>query len=490
MNALGDYLVKSKKDAEAICEVLERMVTDPKIGGPWALRAIANTFQNVDSSEYAGFSELNAQGIPLLVRIADNALTRLPSEDASDVFYALRILALYNTAAGTDAVLRAARHPLLADDFWWTVVLRAYTIDHPERARLFEQLSDPLPTGFLAVAFLDSANAAHREGVEDRHPFDSPAGLQQLEQWLTDSDQEHFSYAVSATSALQFLRSLESDALLAIAFDHPDVNVQIEAAFAAAKLGRESGIKWLTRTCLDVNHSSRAKDYLKELGYEDAIPAESEADDFKAKAEFAEWLAHPCELGRAPDELEIVDQRVLKWPPSRELRPHWLIKYCVKETTGIEALSTGVGLVGSVTFCFFSFELDRRPPEDAYAIHCYWDMKNRGLIAETDVTEDSTEYKHMLRQGAIDGLSGVKIISIAEMSQELEYPQRLVALAKATRQGESGWLVSDGPRSRWYAASEMPAETTDKTVLMIHLGRTLLEFTKEPDRRAWLQQGV
>jgi hypothetical protein len=93
----------------------------------------------------------------------------------------------------------------------------------------------------------------------------------------------------------------------------------------------------------------------------------------------------------------------------------------------------------------------------------------------------------MFQQCELDGLDSARIISVVEVSPELQYRQQLVALAKATRHGQAGWIVLDGPRSRWYAESDMPADSWDKLVLMVHVGRVLLDFTDEPDRRSFLQ---
>ena len=52
--------------------------------------------------------------------------------------------------------------------------------------------------------------------------------------------------------------------------------------------------------------------------------------------------------------------------------------------------------------------------------------------------------------------------------------------------GQTGWLVLDGPRSRWYPESDMPPEVTTYTVLLLHVGQVLLGFSDEPDRRQYL----
>ncbi len=489
LRKLGDYMIKSEADAEAVCDLLAKLATQGlTVGGNSALHALAGLFQHVDGTECPAFAIMAEQGNRFLVQIVDSALQDEALHDGTDLLFALKILALYGTREGTEAVLRAARRPLRPDDYMWSVILSVYTNDHPEREWLFQELSNPLPTGFLAVSLLDSANTAHRNGASDAHPFDSPAGIQQLAHWLTDDDEERFSYAVSAANALPFLTSHQRDALLSLALDHASVEVQLESAWVAAKLGREAGIRWLARSCYDVSLSARAKQYLEELGRADAIPAESKDASFEAQAEFAQWLAHPSELGRPPDELEIVDHRELEWPPKQEPKSLWLIKYRVKDGTGLKEDDVDVGLVGSITFCLLSYKLGERPPEDAYAIHCYWEMAGVDLITEADVPANSTEYDAMMSQSTLSGISDPQIIAVAELSPELKYPQSLVALAKATRDGECGWLVLDGGRSRWYAATEMPPEVPDKTVLMVHVGRTLLGFREEPDRRNYLRR--
>lgn len=477
---LGDHSIESKIDAEAVCDVLERLANDTPTGAHQsALNALIALFQLVESTECPAFPVMARRGTEILVQFVDDGLRTPPRHEADDVLFALEVLAMYGSRAGTDAVIRAARKPLETDSCMWSVIFSKYTSERPERERLFSELSDPLPTDFLAVALLDSANCAHQEGIRGRHPFDSQAGIRQLESWLTDTEQ--VSYAQSAAVSLPYINCRGRDALLALAFDHASVDVQIEAARVAAKLGREAGVKWLTRYCLDVKHSGRAQYYLRELGLESDIPSECQDAGFQSKAEFAHWLAHPNELGCPPDELEIVDHRELVWPPNRERKKLWLIKYRMNDATAFKGYDVGVGLVGSVTFCFFSYKLEHRSPEDAYAIHCYWEMRNLGLISEASVPEHSREFDHLLRQCKDCDFEKAAIELVAEFSQELGYPQRLIALAKATRRGVPGFLIADGPRSRWTAVAESPHESSDHSFLVLHIGRVLLNLNANED---------
>jgi hypothetical protein len=470
------YSVKSAADAEAICGLLEQLLQENSASGGWDLRATMELFENVADTECSAYAVLSERGISLLVHFVDSVLNSSADHDAGDVLTAIKILVIYGTEQSTDAVVRAAQKPIDPSSYKWGELLRLYTEDHPEREQLYRALSDPLPRDFLAVALLDSATAAHLRGVKEPHPFDSAAGVKQLRDWLTDVGEDLFSYAVSATSTLAFITHDERDALLTLAFKHPSREVQLEAAWVAVRLGHSAGIKLLVDACLDPNYSNKAQQYLTELGHREAIPAGLDHPDFHAKARFSQYLANPRQLDRAPDELEIVDHRELYWPPAGKLKQLWLMRYRIKRQKARLDDTVGIGIYGSITSNRFDDQLERFAPEDAYAVHCYSELVYSKLIVDLNVPDGSTEYNQLLDQYQLDGISQTQIIQVAELSPKLRYPQSLVALAKAVRSNENGWIVLDGPRSRWYSASEMPVGREDRMVLMIHVGRVLLGF--------------
>lgn len=490
LRGLDDYVISSQKDAEAICDALTTLPGDRSQNTrhfSTPLHELTGLFQDVEGRECPAFEELYEEGLPELIRIYDAMVDDATDEEVDDLLYVLKILAMYGSFAGAQKIVEAAQMPLKPDAYMWHVILSTFSEDHPQREFVLKALSDPLPSGFLAIGLLDSANGAAINGAFDEHPFDSPAGTKMLREWLEDPDPEKFSYAHSATAALPFISNPLRDELLALAMQHPDTGVQIEAAWAAGELGRESGFQALAQFCLDVNHSETAQRYLEELDRADLIPSEAQDDSFQAKAEFSSWLSHPNELGKAPDSLEIVDHRQLVWPPEGETRPLWLIRYVLRDDTGLEEDDTDCGLVGSVTWCFFSYKMDQRPPEDVYAIHCYWEMEHEELIDETEVT-DPEEYAGMLTKWTGDPLESPNITQVAEISPKLNIPARFVALASAKLNGEDGHVVLDGPRSTWYPKAEQPTDTHESVILKIHVGRQLLGFEDQPDRTRYLTE--
>jgi hypothetical protein len=485
LKELGDIAIKSRTDAEDICWGLSQLNAGSNKFGEQTY-ALAVLFQEIKDRKAPAFEVLQERGIPELLRLYDEITSKPGKNDTDTLFFILKIFGLYGTVAGTLKIIEAARQPLKPDGYMWTVVLHNFTAGHPERDLLYRSLSEPLPDGFLAVSLLDAANAVLIGGGPMAHPFDSANGKRRLRDWLSDTRPDKFSYAHSATAALPFIDNPERDSLLTLAMNHPDTGVRIEAAWVAAKIGRSDGIKQLADFCKDFKTAETAKRYLTELGHESAIPSMANDPGFAALAEFAQWLAHPSELGRMPDELVIADHRELRWPPERQPKPFWLMKYTIRDITGLEDDDVECGLVGSITFCLFSKDIAQRPPEDGYAIHCYWEMEHEHLIEESNVEYEKDDYDSLINQWTGPRLENLKMKFIAELSPKLGYPQRLVGLASASLNGEPGWVALDGPRSEWYPESEQPKECGVSTVLSVHVGRHLLGFTGQPDRKSFL----
>jgi hypothetical protein len=336
------------------------------------LHALTALFQQVDSREV--FELLARDGIPYLLRFYDAGL-RGATAKADDLLFLLKIFAFYRDRQGLQRILAAARRPLEPNGYLWSVVFQAFDNEHPLRHELLEGLRAPLPAGFIGVAYLDFANQVALAGELEAHPFDTPAGKARLLDWLSSSNAEEFSYAHSATAALPFVGEPERDQLLALALDHPDVGVQMEAAWVSARLGGEAGVKFLTRFCRDPNWSKTAQAYLRDLGREDAVPAEATRPDFQAMAEMCSWLAHPMEFGRPPGEIALYDTRELYWPPTNDLRRVWLFRYRYPAEEGGGNDDVGVGMVGSITFALFGETTPGMPPEDVYALHCCWELE-------------------------------------------------------------------------------------------------------------------
>jgi hypothetical protein len=354
--------------------------TDPEdVVSPFS--RIVGLFQQPTVKEAA--VTLRAEALPSLLRLYDARLWEWrkagPQEGydsaASDLLFVLKIFAMYRGEEPLQRIIDAARIPLASDSYMWSVVLSALVKAEKEAAtHVASALREPLPPGFIAVALLDMANTLAREHGVTSHPFDTARGRELLRAFLSDKDPDHFSYAHSAAASLPFLTG--SREFFPLALEHPDVGVRMEAAWAAARGGDALAVARLQDWSKDPKTRKRAMTYLTELGSPPAPVSEEERPLLDAMAEMSQWLEHPSEFGRAPDQLELYDHRRLFWPPTNDERDVWLFRYRYEDEGGTP--EEGVGMVGSVTFALFGEATAELPPEDIYALHCVWELQQRG----------------------------------------------------------------------------------------------------------------
>lgn len=381
--------IKTADEAELVVRLLKLFPLPPH---SYAARAVGSPLHDVlawmqggkDKDVVAVFREL---GGPELLRIFDETIRVAPADDKSraksDLLFLLKIVCKYAPEGGLERLVTAVRSPLLKDGYLWSVIFNIVSNDgHPWQIDIVEALRDPLPYGFSAVAYLDLSNAVARSGKLARHPFDTEAGLALLQGWLLDKDEERSSYGHSAAASIPFLSPEAREKVQALADQHRDRGVQLEAAWAAAACGEERGYQTLEAACLVPQEASAAMHYLTELGAEDRIPLQAKSDDFKAISEMCQWLAHPMELGSPPHEIRQVDTRELFWPPTNDRRKLWVFRYEYPPRDGKSEPEIGHGMVGSVTFALFGESTPDLSAEQIYGLHCSWELeKNRDARA-------------------------------------------------------------------------------------------------------------
>lgn len=466
----GNAPIQSASDARAIVAALRQFPREqPADNGTTSpLHWLVGLFQDVESAEAPAFAILHDQGLVELIRIFD-AMKSQPAEDtADDLLFIAKILAMYGTAEGADRVVEAARIPLDAESYLWQVILDRFDGDHPQTDRVFRALADPLPPGFIAVSLLDAANAVALAGGEQPHPFDSPAGIERLRQWIVSDDVGEYSYAHSAAAALPFINADDRDELLKLACKHPSPTVRLEGAWATAETGDEAGVEMLAAACLDINLAAIASAYLTELKRTDAIPPAAQEPEFQARAEFAQWLAHPNELDRPPNKVDVIEHRRMMWPPQGEVLDLWLLKYRAADPWDLEADAEGVGMTGSTTWCFFEDSMLKLSPDDCIAIHCSWELQlDQYAAASMPRGDPLADWPHAR-------VANAQLLKVIDVPPDWRYGRAQVALVAGSQNGAEGWGVVDGDDSHWYPASKFPQGFGAGDILMIHVGRRLL----------------
>ena len=455
LEPVRDRRIRSRGDAKAIVRAL---LTAPKHS-----TALVSLLEQVEKNSPA-HAELAQSGVRQLTHVFDEQ----GNQDEDGVRYRmdmLRFLAKYGGREGAQRIVDAARSPSLEACSYWYRVLRSLP-DGPNLDFVFATLADPLPAEPVLEALMLVANELALAGGLRNHPLDSVDGCDQLRRWLDATDSDN---PVNATVALAFVESPQCEEVLATAREHADPEVRLEAAWVSARRGDRRGLDALVEFCRTPQHAMAAMRYLEELHRDDLVPGSAKDPGFLAKAKFAYWLAYPTELGQPPDRLEIIDHRLLDWPPAGDRIPLWIVRFEV-DGDAQEALRSDCGLVGSTTWCFLDGRMKLRSPEDCYAIHCCWEL---GLYP--DEADDSLRNARLLAQYRHGLLENAEVTHILRIPRSVKYPRRIVALAAAHMDGEPGWVVLDGPDSHWQPEVHLPGGG-DKHLLTIHVGRKLLGF--------------
>jgi hypothetical protein len=289
------YILEYAADPEAF--------DDPELPFSSGFHAALAVLQRA-GDKHAG-DELRREALPALRAIFDERYGRWKNasdrselvEAADDLLFALKIFAIYGGQEQHDRIIAAVRDGLDPEGFMWSMVFGELATAGERTLPVFQAIARPLPEGFIAVALLDGANRMAIAVRLAAHPFDFGDGHARLRAWLTHPKPENASYASSATVALPFVtdRAIREE-LFSLADRHADASVRVEAAWARARAGDDSGIDALARFATEPRTSSMAVRYLDELGRADAIPSAAADPTFRAMAECIEWLAHPSEM--------------------------------------------------------------------------------------------------------------------------------------------------------------------------------------------------
>ncbi|MBK1828026.1 alpha/beta hydrolase family protein [Haloferula rosea] len=254
-----------------------------------------------------------------------------------------------------------------AEGHWrWEGVFDAFDCDDGIFEELLESFEGQPPAGPTGAMLLTRINRMHfDEEWEGDHPYDTPAGAKCLKDWLAPESDDAF----AAGFGLAFVNDETREGLVELGLRHPSPSVRMEVAWSDVRTDGDLGLEYLQKACLDVGWSELAVSYLEELELADEVPAAAREPDFVAKADMADWLRHPNELGEVPETLEQIDAQELYWPPSEEKQMMRIFRFTHLPKEGAEP-ETYYGFVGSTTWSSFE-EFDEEPSiETLYAGQC------------------------------------------------------------------------------------------------------------------------
>ncbi len=153
---------------------------------------------------------------------------------------------------------------------------------------------------------------------------------------------------------------------LAALLDHEDGQLPVEAAQALVRLGDPRGTAAISKLCADPRRRWRAIAYVKEMDRADLVPPELRTPLVEAEDSLRQWLEHPNEYGKPPDEVELLDSSRRRWP-GKGIVDCWLFRYRYGE-------EWDVGMAGPVTFALMGDKLADKPIVQIYGAYEAWDQ--------------------------------------------------------------------------------------------------------------------
>jgi dienelactone hydrolase len=393
--AADDAIPHTEADVKAIADSVRRVTTQASFA-PLSTANVATLAglreEILDDDVLQAFDK---QIPSLLVRWSKQRMTiKSPIEEKEQehFFRILKALAESSHQEAAMFIVDLARDASFPDSGAWGGIFRAFDAEHPQTERVMKALSNDPPASFTGILLLDAANSLALDGWQGTHPYDSPKGTACLRAWLENPDAEKSSHAHSAAFGTAFIHTKDRMELVALALKHADKDVRLEGAWADVHTGGKAGLDLLTKACLQVHDSKRARDYLKELDHEKDIPKQALEPAFMAQADMSRWLQHPNELGAAPLSIEVFDHKKLHWPPTDEEQDLWLIRFTYQFKDDAMP-KTGYGIVGSMTWS--SFEEYKTPPtpEELYLHHATLEVERDQHRSEDAAKKDEARKK-------------------------------------------------------------------------------------------------
>jgi hypothetical protein len=475
------FAIESLQDIKAFVGAIRRMNEVPTYGAPeWgALSSLLSAaWYRVkdpdDTEDLNGRKLLVAEAGSALVDLADRLGHSAASPDRDRcLLRTLELLALCNTAEGKERVLKYARENVGVDETVWYSIFEIYFEQDRDFCRtLLKELSDPLPSGYVAAGYLKMCNQLAMEQKEFTHPFNSEQGLQRMTELTTDRFQCYL-YQIEA-AATEHIAPEYADTFFKAMIDQNVFEYSPMAALKSAQRNLPSGLQSLQAMCSDLLHHHAVREHLKTLGREDLVPPDTMSPEFEARAAFALYLYLNATEFSTDGKIEIKARREFQWPGEAEKRTFFLIRF-LKESDDPLSPVIYVGFNGESSHCIFDKEMDEWTPEDAFARHFGKEIRYRfGLSSPVSRAVPAHWKKGTLRYlHDWSELSLPKVVNYPRQEdQEVENPM-IVAVA-AENSGRRGFAVFDGLRSEWYDRKHFPDHFESEDVLDIHVGRVVL----------------
>lgn len=243
--------------------------------------------------------------------------------------------------------------------------------------------------------------------------------------------------------------------------------VQTEAAAALTRLSDDDGKQTLIRLADQPISRLRVLAYAEELGFLHEISLELQGEIARRESELAIWLAQPQQMGLAPSQMELLDQREMYWPSYDQPQNCFLFRYAYG--VGPQAHSN-IGICGPLTHAFAA-DLRHLPIEEMYAAFAGWQTVHQDIFQMTPYQARQTRPALTRRRERIlDDGNYDEVVIQAYGSFLGEW----VLIATACYEGKVGTIVVDDHDSTWFDQGHPQAPIDWKLAYAIWRGKQLL----------------
>ena len=346
----------------------------------------------------------------------------------------------------------------------------------------------------VAASVYELSNHSVRTGKVTRHPAEhrrTQIGellgalvqkLSQIEEGNLPSGETPESVASTIANAVSLivalidtvavLREEKASGKLRVAAELRHRRIQIEAAAALALMGDEWGKNRLIELAAEPSIRQRVIAYSKEIGIEKDISLEYTGPIATAESHLAMWLSMPEQMGLAPTEMNLVDQRRLYWPGYEDELDCFLFEY--RYGSGDKA-HVNIGISGPATHAFVS-DLTSLSAQDQYAAFAGWQTLSDEiyLVPFDHALEIMAAKTNRLKKLFEERHAGSASIEPDSVQAVISFFGSLALIVSTSQLDESGTLIVDEESSQFLPEQNPAAPIDWRTALDIWKGRKLL----------------
>ena len=244
--------------------------------------------------------------------------------------------------------------------------------------------------------------------------------------------------------------------------------VQTEASAALAKMGDEAGKQLLISLAEEPVARLRVLSYAEEMGFLKDVSLQWQGEIATAESHLAIWLSDPSQVGFAPAEIRLVDNREMNWPSY----DHPVACYLFDYRYGREEDAPGnIGICGPMTHAFPA-DLRGLEHDDIYAAFAGWQTVHPEIFVTTLDRAKAAAASELA--SLVERLEAVEDGEVDAVEFVGNFFGEWILLAAGKQGDKAATLVVDQSDEYWIDGGNPTAPIDTETAWSIVQGRKLL----------------